>query len=207
MLLRGSDVRVPDVRVLFIAALLLVPMLAQAQMYRWIDDSGKVHYSDQAPPSSARNVQKKPVPGGTGGSPTLPYALQRAVADFPVTLYTAEACNPCVQARALLNKRGVPYREVGIADAEGMEKLKSVANDTGVPVMTVGREVIKGFESTAYQAALDNVGYPSTSRLPPGAQARQIEKPVQKPVPAATEGEAKPAAETEQAPPDADAPK
>ena len=28
--------------------MLLLPALAQAPMYRWIDDSGKVHYSDQA---------------------------------------------------------------------------------------------------------------------------------------------------------------
>jgi hypothetical protein len=28
----------------FLAVLLLLPALAQAQMYRWTDDSGKVHY-------------------------------------------------------------------------------------------------------------------------------------------------------------------
>lgn len=186
----------------FVAALLLLPALTQAQMYRWIDDSGKVHYSDLAPPSGAKNVQKKSMSASQSASPPLPYALQQAVKDFPVTLYTSDACDPCVQARDLLNKRGVPYKDVGIAitDAEGLEKLKNLAGAAVVPVITVGREKYEGFESAAYQAALDNAGYPKTSLLPAGVQARQSVKTDEKAAPAATESEGKPAAGPEQAP-------
>ncbi len=184
----------------FLAVLLLLPALAQAQMYRWLDDSGKVHYSDQVPPPNAKSVQKKSGRGSQSASPPLPYALQQAVKDFPVTLYTAETCNPCIQARELLNQRGVPYKDVGITDAEGLEKLKNLAGSTAVPVMTIGREIHKGFESAAYQAALDNAGYPRTSQLPAGVQARQAVKPAEKAAPAATEGGSKPAAGPEQAP-------
>lgn len=184
-----------------LAALLLLPALAQAQMYRWIDDSGKVHYSDQVPPSSAKSVQKKSAQGGQSAAPPLPYALQQAVKDFPVTLYTTETCKPCIQARELLNQRGVPYKDVGITDADALEKLKNLAGTTSVPVLTIGSEIHKGFESAAYQAALDNAGYPRSSQLPAGIQARQSVKPAEKaPPPAATEGEGNPAAAPEQAP-------
>jgi glutaredoxin len=183
----------------FLAALLLLPALAQAQMYRWVDDSGKVHYSDQVPPSSAKSVTRKSAQGSQSAAPPLPYALQQAVKDFPVTLYTAETCNPCIQARELLNQRGVPYKDVGITDAEGLEKLKNLAGNTSIPVLTIGREIHKGFENAAYQAALDNAGYPKTSQLPAGVQARQSVKPAEKAAPpAATEGN--PAAAPEQAP-------
>jgi hypothetical protein len=30
-------------RMQFVALLLLLPVLAQAQMYRWVDEGGKVH--------------------------------------------------------------------------------------------------------------------------------------------------------------------
>lgn len=183
----------------FLAALLLLPALAQAQMYRWVDDGGKVHYTDQAPPPSAKNVQKKSLPGGQGTA-ALPYALKRAVENFPVTLYTSDPCNPCVEARELLNKRGVPYKEVGVIDNDGLENLKKLTGATSVPVMTIGREVHKGFESADYQAALDNAGYPSTSMLPAGAKPGQIVKPAQKPAPAASAGNNQPAAAPEQAP-------
>jgi hypothetical protein len=50
---------------LAIAMIALVPALAQAQsVYRWVDKSGKVHYSDQPPPEEVKNVQQKRVGGG-----------------------------------------------------------------------------------------------------------------------------------------------
>lgn len=167
-------------------ALLLLPVLAQAQMYRWVDDKGKVHYSDQAPSSGAKNVQKQSMSAGQAPSAALPYALQQAVRTFPVTLYTSESCkDSCAQARELLNKRGVPYSEVTVTDEADIAQLKQLSGDSVVPLMTVGREVYKGFESGIYKTALDNAGYPASSLLPPGVQAR---KPVPKPVRKAAAG-------------------
>lgn len=177
-------------------AFLLLPALVQAQLYRWIDDSGKVHYSDQAPVSGAKNVQKKSAAHGQIAPSPLPYALQQAAKNYPVTLYTSATCKPCAEARELLNKRGIPYKDVDVSDADTLEKLTGA---TGVPVLTVGRDTYTGFESGAYQTALDIAGYPSISLLPAGVEARQIPKPGQKPVPATAEGEAKPAAESGQA--------
>jgi len=159
-------------------ALLLLPGLVTAQTYRWVDDAGNVHYSDQAPPASARDVQKTSAPARQGASPPLPYALQQAVKNFPVTLYTSKTCDPCDQARTLLENRGVPYKEIGVADAQALEKL---AGSTAVPLMTVGREKYDGFESAAYHAALDIAGYPRISLLPPGVHAREEAKPDAKP--------------------------
>jgi glutaredoxin len=182
-------------RMRFLAPLLLLPVLAQAQTYRWVDDSGKVHYSDRAPLSGAKNLQKQSMAAGQGSSASLPYALQQAVKDFPVTLYTSEGCKEiCVQARELLNQRGVPYSEVTVADEADLAQLKKLSGGNAVPVLTVGSEVYKGFESGAYKAALDSADYPTSSLLPPGVQARQpVTKPVQKAAPAAAKAEGSPA--------------
>ncbi|MFH1044306.1 MAG: glutaredoxin family protein [Pseudomonadota bacterium] len=182
-------------RLRFLAPLLLLPVLAHAQMYRWVDDGGKVHYSDRAPSSGAKNMQKQSLSAGQGSSAALPYALQQAVGNFPVTLYTSEICTEtCVQARELLNKRGVPYSEVTVTDEADLAQLKKLSGGNVVPVMTVGREVYKGFESGAYKAALDNAGYPTSSLLPPGVPARQpVPKPVRKAAPAAARAEGEPA--------------
>jgi len=37
----------------------LVSMVAQAQVYKWVDQNGKIQYSDQPPPSSAVQNEKK----------------------------------------------------------------------------------------------------------------------------------------------------
>lgn len=177
-------------RMRFLAPLLLLPMLAQAQTYRWIDDHGKVHYSDRVPASGAKNVEKQAVAAAPGTSP-LPYALQQSVKNFPVALYTSEACkDTCSQARALLDQRGVPYREYTVVDEADIAELKKLSGGSVVPVMTVGREVYKGFESGHYKVALDTAGYPASSLLPPGVKARTpVPKPAPKPAPVAkTEG-------------------
>ncbi|MBI5910788.1 MAG: glutaredoxin family protein [Betaproteobacteria bacterium] len=183
-------------RMRFLAPLLLLPVLAQAQMYRWVDDSGKVHYSDQVPASGAKNVQKQSVSVGQSSSAGLPYALQQAVKNFPVALYTSEACkDTCAQARELLNQRGVPYSETTVIDEVDIAQLKKLSGGSVVPVMTVGRELYKGFESGIYKAALDTAGYPASSQLPTGVQARQpVTKPVRKAAPAAAGTEGTPAA-------------
>ena len=189
-------------RMRFVAHLLLLPLLAQAQMYRWVDEDGKVHYSDRVPTSGARNVQKQSTSAAQGSSP-LPYALQQAVKNFPVALYTSEGCkDPCAQAREWLNKRGVPYSEHTVVDETDIAELKKLSGGSGVPVMTVGREVYRGFEAGNYKVALDTAGYPASSLLPPGVQARTppVARPAPKAAPAAVPAAAPAAAETEGAP-------
>jgi glutaredoxin len=165
-----------------LALLLLMPTLTQAQMYRWVDESGSVHFSDRIPPSGAKDVQKKSMPAAQSSTASLPYALQQAVGNFPVTLYTSEVCKEtCSRARALLDKRGVPYSEVTVRTESELAQLKRLSGDVVVPVMTVGHEVYKGFERGNYQTALDVAGYPASSLLPPGVQARKlVSKPVSK---------------------------
>ena len=174
--------------------LLFFPLLAQAQLYRWVDDKGNVQFSDRAPVSGAKDLQKMPMPAAQASSAALPYALQQAVGNFPVTLYTSEICREtCSRARALLDKRGVPYNEVTVTDESDLAQLKKLSGDSVVPVLTVGNEVHKGFESGIYNTALDNAGYPASSLLPPGIQARHpVAKPPRKAAPAAA-GEQAPA--------------
>ena len=154
----------------------LLPLIAQGQMYRWVDDSGKVHYSDRAPAAKVKELQVRPLQVSPASAAALPYSLQQASKNFPVTLYTAKDCgDPCAQARKLLEKRGIPYTESSIKDDVGLKQLKSVTGETSVPAMTIGREVYKGYESGAYNSALDAAGYPATSVLPPGTVARKAE--------------------------------
>lgn len=176
----------------FALAMFNVP--AAAQMYRWVDDSGKVHYSDRAPAAGAKNVQKQSAPAAPGAAAGLPYALQQAAKSFPVTLYSSDVCkDSCARARELLNKRGVPYREISVVDEADFAQLKQLSGGSAVPVMTVGRELYQGFESGMYKAALDAAGYPASSQLPPGVQARQpVAKPERKAAPSAAETEGSP---------------
>src|SRR5688500_5357297 len=102
---------------------------ATAQLYRWTDEKGRVHITDKPPPASTKTVQKKAVPKAAESSAQQPYELAVAMKDFPVTLYTAPKCGEiCVQARAHLNKRGVPFKEVQVWDRKGQQELRKFSS-------------------------------------------------------------------------------
>ena len=42
-----------------LAALLTLPMAANAQLYRWVDENGQVHYGDRIPPKYAKKQRDK----------------------------------------------------------------------------------------------------------------------------------------------------
>ena len=161
----------------FFLFLLLAAGLAGAQQYRWIDKDGRVQYGD-APPAGARDVRRSAAPAAAaspaaaGSGSALPFELARLQKEFPVTLYTSPNCTDgCPQARAALNKRGVPFKEVQVWDADSSAELKRVTGSDQVPTLIVGREMQRGFEQGAFDAILDTAGYPKTGLMPERSQA------------------------------------
>lgn len=153
-------------------ALFLIFLLAcvavQAELYRWVDADGKVHYSDQPPPANIKQVEKKKTAGGKPSEAPLPYALQQAVKNFPVTLYTSECGDACARARELLAKRGIPYTDMDATDPAVQEELRKLTGGAlRVPVLKVGRDALKGFEEGMWNTSLDVAGYPQTAVILP----------------------------------------
>src|SRR4029453_17577990 len=98
---------------------LLAGVAAAQQMYRWVDENGRTHITDTPPPAAAKDIRK--VKPAAGPAETMPYVLQQAVNQFPVTLYTSRDCaDPCRMAREHLAKRGIPFTEQEIR--EGAEE-------------------------------------------------------------------------------------
>jgi glutaredoxin len=148
--------------------LMLACAAAQADLYRWVYADGKFHYSDKLPPASIKQVEKKKAAGGKASEAPLPYPLQQAVKNFPVTLYSTECGNACTQARQLLAKRGIPYTEMDATDPSTQVELKKLTGGpVEVPVLKVGRDTLRGFEEGRWNTSLDAAGYPQTAMIPP----------------------------------------
>jgi hypothetical protein len=139
----------------------LVSCLAMAgDMYRWEDEQGRVYYSDQPPPPAARNVRRKPQ-SRHGEYEALPYRLQVVVDKYPVTLYVTDCGGPCDRARELMMQRGVPHTLLDPSEAQAREQLMALTGgQLEVPVVEVGKTVLRGFEEGQWNAALDAAGYP-----------------------------------------------
>ena len=99
--------------------------------------------------------------GGGGPDDTqLPYATQQAIKRNPITLYVANTCDLCTDARALLSKRGIPYTERNVETSPGdAAKLREVMGSVSVPLLMVGDKPVKGFNEEIWQSTLDGAGY------------------------------------------------
>lgn len=149
-----------------IAALSILILLALAGgvlaqgLYRYIDANGRVVYSDQPPPPTARDVQPKRLPENVIETDPVPFAMKQATERFPVTLYTFD-CDVCRDAQALLVKRGIPFATVIVTEEKGAARLKALTGKQSAPVLQVGDQpVMQGYNEERWQAMLDEAGYP-----------------------------------------------
>jgi glutaredoxin len=163
---------------LVILLLILQALTVQAaDMYRWVDSRGIVHYSDMPSPDA-----EKINPGKFSGQPTpgedLPYATQIARQNFPVTLYVGSGCGAaCDQARSLLNKRGVPYAEKTLSTRDQIDAFRKQSGSDIVPTLAVGKTYLKGLQTEQWNGELDIAGYPKVAPYRAPNTEAEAEKP------------------------------
>jgi glutaredoxin len=159
---RGAAV----LRVFAMPLLLTLAAGAGAQAYKWTDASGRPVFGDN-PPRDARNLQQVGGTGSTDGpKDALSYEYRRLLERYPVTLYTTDSCGPCDSGRALLTGRGIPFDERRIASNADREAFTKMAIGEQVPVLQVGAQQARGFETSAWSSLLDAAGFPKENRLP-----------------------------------------
>lgn len=135
-----------------------------ASLYRWVDTEGKVHYTDQPPPASAKEVEEKNMGSQPPDGGQLPYASRVAAKNFPVTLYNSGCGEACTKAREHLTRRGIPFSEKDAGTPDVQAEMKKLIGNVEVPVLAVGTVTrLKGYEASAWDAALDEAGYPKSA--------------------------------------------
>ena len=135
-----------------------------AGLYKWVDKTGKVHYGDQPAEDAIKPEQKNFSASVSTNDDDLPYSLRKAKSEFPVTLYVASNCGDlCVQARAMLNKRGIPFSEKSLSTTEDISAFKSKYGGNSTPALTIGKTFLSEYEAGQWNSELDSAGYPKTA--------------------------------------------
>lgn len=150
------------------AALLATPSWA---LYKVVGPDGRVTYSDIPPPAPAGGPARvEPFKPGhsEAQAANLPFDLRQLSQRFPVVLYTAEDCGPCDAARQLLQQRGVPYRERRLVTEDDGKAYDQLGAGRSLPGLSVGKQQLRGLNTSEWHGYLDAAGYPKTSKLPTG---------------------------------------
>ncbi|MGD9600392.1 MAG: glutaredoxin family protein [Gammaproteobacteria bacterium] len=85
----------------------------------------------------------------------------------PVILYVVPACDTCDLLRLQLETRGIPFTEMDVStNRASQDALETASGALTVPTVTIGSEVLQGFDRANLDARLTAVGYPAPAVKP-----------------------------------------
>lgn len=146
------------IRRFVVLPLLLAVLPVGAEVYKWTDETGKVHYSDAPPPGQKARQVKLPV-NSLSGPAVVSRSNAPGLAKGKVRVFSAVWCGYCKLAKAHLAKRGVPYQEIDVEQSASGEAEYRRLGGRGVPILLVGEQRMDGFDPAALDVLLKAAGY------------------------------------------------
>lgn len=133
---------------LLLALLLLTPA-GQADLYKWVDDDGKVHYGDSPP----ENARLKKITGKVSSFSSVtvepfvydPDLVTQRRQSKDVVMYSTRWCGVCKKAKRYFKSRNIPFTEHDIEKSEKAAREFRRLRGRGVPVILVGDQRMNGF--------------------------------------------------------------
>ena len=164
-------------KVLFSAIIVLLTLngeLTAAEVYKWVDENGVIHFKDTPPldVTPSTKIEKIPIydydsqdvqnPGQENENKDVNSKSTSTISEKSkyrktprVELYTTSWCHFCKKARDFFHSRGIPFSEYDIdKDKAAASRKKRLDKGGGVPLTVINGKVISGFSEIAYKRAL-----------------------------------------------------
>jgi len=122
-----------------------------AEIYRWTDANGAVHFSDR----QARDRVSETVDVRVNTYESVSYARPRLQASKKVVMYSASWCGICTKAKRYFEAHGIPYKEYDVERSEKGRADYQRLNASGVPVILVGKSRMDGFSERGFEELYD----------------------------------------------------
>ncbi len=134
------------------ASVLGAGTVSGAQVYRWVDGNGTIHFSDKPPSEQgARDLQIKSYEG-TANISVVPG--QAAKNGSTVKILSTTWCEVCKKAKAYLSEKDVAFRDYDVERSETGRREYKKLNGKGVPIIFVGDQRMDGFDRSKLEAIL-----------------------------------------------------
>lgn len=126
------------------------------------DAAGNRSFAANCPPGSSIVETRKYYTGPADEGPDR----EALKADHPVTLYMVPTCEACDVVRNYLVSHAIPFSEKDVSnDVALQEELTAISGELSVPVVTVGEEIVSGYNNALLESKLEAAGYPTASAV------------------------------------------
>jgi len=135
-----------NICVLILAIPGLSASIANAEIYRYVDETGLVVYTSEKPYST--ELARKITIRDNAVSSMDPYS---EAASKEVVMYSAAWCGVCKRAKAYFEVHDIEYNEYDIdTDAQGRQDYIRLGG-RGVPIILVGDQRMDGFSKVQFE--------------------------------------------------------
>lgn len=147
------------IRLLCFMMILVFSGIAVAEVYKWVDSNGRLHYSDVPPENvNAKKLDIKinsieAVSVERNALPTEP--LSGKAGKKTVVMYSTEWCGYCKIAAKYFRKQGIPFKEYDVEKSSKGKRDYKRLKGNGVPIILIGKSRMNGFS----QARFDQLYY------------------------------------------------
>ena len=151
---------------------------SSAEIYKWVDDNGVMHFSDTQPghisdweeeetsASSNQTLQNSGSQKVKLDTDTISEILDQLKGDEEETenkqqptveLYVTSWCPWCKKAKSFFSSGGIAFTEYNIEkDQEAARRMRSLTKSRGVPFAVINGRHIQGYSEADYSQALQN---------------------------------------------------
>ncbi len=143
--------------ILSLIALLLLTLTSSAsgQIYKWVDEDGKTHFSS-SPPDHGDAETVQPRATNTYSSPGISESPDTGAQPIKnrkkVVMYSAVWCGVCKKAKNYFKKNQIPFKEYDIDTSEKGRRDYKKLNGRGVPIILVGKQRMNGFSASRFES-------------------------------------------------------
>ncbi len=136
--------------------LTIITSLASAEIYKWRDKDGNLHYGDR-PPADAETKQVEVKVNSYQSveviySPDWFYKREKKTVNKDVIMYSAEWCGICKKAKAYFRDKNISFVEHDIDKSKQAREDFDRLGARGVPVIFVGKRQLNGFSVAQFEA-------------------------------------------------------
>jgi len=126
----------------------------EADVYRWTDGAGRIHFGDKPPADAAS--ERLEIRINTYQSPQIVSqpstgTAAKTAGRKSVVMYSAAWCGVCKRAASYFNAKSIPFQEYDVeTSAKGKADFKRLGG-RGVPVILVGEARMNGFSAHNFE--------------------------------------------------------
>jgi len=130
--------------------LLLISIPSAAEIYKWTDEKGNVHFGDS--PKDESKAEKVVVEVNSYENVSYDKVeFYQGAESKRVTMYATSWCGYCKKARNYFRENGISYIEYDIEKDERAKRMYDLLGGKGVPVILVGKKRMNGFSETGFE--------------------------------------------------------